>query len=121
MRALFLICGLLCVGLAALGVVLPLLPTTPFLLLALWLFARSSKHLEHWLISNRLFGSYLDNYRRGLGVPLQVKVATLALLWTTLALTAVFAVDRWWIRGLLLAVAMGVTIHISMLKTCPKR
>ncbi len=121
MRSIYLVFGLVCVVLAALGALLPLLPTTPFLLLALWLFARSSPRLEHWLISNRLFGRYLDNYRRGLGVPLKVKIGTLTLLWATISLSAIYATSLRWVRLLLLAVAIGVTIHVLLLKTCPPR
>ncbi len=121
LKTLCIVLGLVCVALAALGAVLPLLPATPFLLLALWLFARSSSRLERWLISNRLFGRYLDNYRRGLGVPLAVKIGTLSLLLVTISLSAIYATSSWGVRALLFAVAIGVTIHILSIKTCKRK
>jgi len=62
-RALWLAVGLVCVGLGAIGIVLPILPTTPFLLAAAACFCKSSTRMYDWLLSNRWFGEYIRNYR----------------------------------------------------------
>jgi hypothetical protein len=111
--------GVLFVGLGLVGVFVPVLPTTPFLLLAAACFARSSDRLHRWLLENRVFGEYLRRYRNGEGIPLASKVTTLVLLWATLGLSALVAVPPrlWWVRLVLLAVGLGVTTHILRIKT----
>lgn len=109
--------GTLSVALGVLGIFLPLLPTTPFLLLAAYCYARSSRHLLEWLLTNRWFGAYIRNYREGRGIPLREKVVTLTVLWLTIGATTVFAVSFWPARLLLLAIATGVTIHLVRVKT----
>lgn len=118
-RGLLIVLGLLSVGLGVLGAFLPLLPTTPFLLLAAACFARSSVRLNHWLHSNRLFGEYLRRYRNGEGMPLRAKLVTLVLLWTSLTASAVYAVSaqHWPVWIFLAAVGIGVTLHILRIKT----
>ena len=118
-RWLLLMAGLLCVGLAAAGTVLPLLPTTPFLLLAAACFARSSEKLHHWLHTNRLFGPYLLAYRNGEGIPLKAKIATLLLLWVSLgaSLLLVIPPHLWFVRIALALIGAGVTVHILRIKT----
>ena len=108
--------GLICVALAAAGVVLPLLPTTPFLLLAAACFARGSPRLHRWLHTNRLFGAYLRRYRRGEGIPLTAKVAALVFLWLSLAASALWAVpERLWLLRLALAV-LGLCVSCLILR-----
>ena len=114
-RRLWIACGGICLGLGITGVFLPLLPTTPFLLLAAACYARSSPLRLRRLMQNRWFGRYLRDYRAGQGIPVRIKVWTLFLLWITLSLSAVFAVSLLWVRLLLGLVALGVTIHILML------
>jgi uncharacterized membrane protein YbaN (DUF454 family) len=99
------------------GIFLPLLPTTPFLLLAAACYVRSSKRFYHSLISNRLFGDYIRNYIERRGVPLRLKVSSLALLWVTIACSAAFATDTLWVRIVLVVIAIGVTAHILSLRT----
>lgn len=117
-RGLLVGAGILAVGIGIVGVFVPVLPTTPFLLLAAACFVRSSERLYRWLLGNRLFGRYIQRYREGAGVPLASKVVTLALLWATLAASAFLAVPSrlWWVRLLLLAVGIGVTIHVARIK-----
>ncbi len=109
--------GTLCVALGVAGMFLPLLPTTPFLLLAATCYARSSPRFYRWLMTNRWCGEYIRNYREGRGLPLQQKILTLALLWITIGATTVFVVPLWWVRVLLLAIASGVTFHLLRIKT----
>ncbi|MBD3385244.1 DUF454 family protein [candidate division KSB1 bacterium] len=109
--------GIVSVGLGLIGIVVPLLPTTPFLLLAAVCFARSSERLYTWLINHRWFGAYIRNYRDHRAVSRQVKISTLILLWATIAYAVIGVVDLWYVRLLLLLVALGVTVHILKLKT----
>ena len=117
MRFILALAGLICVGLAAAGAVLPLLPTTPFLLLAAACFARGSPRLHRWLHTNRLFGAYLRRYRQGEGIPLAAKIATLTLLWLSLTASTLWAVPEslWPIRVAL--VLVGLCVSYLILRT----
>lgn len=110
------IVGLLSVGLGVLGIFLPLLPTTPFLLLAAYCFIRSSNRLYNWLIGNKFLGHYIHNYIENSAIEPRVKWFTIALLWISI-LTSVFTLNvAVWIKTLLLIIAIGVTIHVLSLK-----
>jgi len=100
------------VGVGILGMVLPVLPTTCFLLLAGACFAKSSPRASHWLMTNRLFGRYLSDYREAGVIPLRVKAVSLAVLWITISAT-VIAVDNVWVRATVLLVAIIVTAHVA--------
>ena len=116
-RFLLIAFGMASVGVGVIGILLPLVPTTPFLLLAAYLFARSSERLHKGLLGNRVIGGYLRRYSEGRCMSVRHKCATLGLLWTILALTAMLAVDTWWGRGGLGAVGIAVSIHILTLQT----
>ena len=109
--------GVLCVGLAVLGIFLPLLPTTPFLLLAAICFARGSERLHGWLLNHRWFGEYISNWRSGNGLTIRQKVIAISVLWLSIVNAAWWVGDRIWIRLILAAVACGVTIYLLSLKT----
>lgn len=115
-RILYLVVGWLSLATGALGMVLPVLPTTCFLLLAAWCFGKSSPRWHAWMYHNRVFGSYLRDYRDGRGIPLGIKVGSLTVLWTSIALTVVFAISAWWLRVLLLGIAVAVTVHLVTLR-----
>jgi len=109
--------GSIFVVLGTVGVVLPLLPTTPFLLLAAACYIRSSPKFHDWLIGNRILGVYIRDYLSGAGMPVRVKAITLGLLWVTIGATAAFAVEATAIRILLLIIALGVSAHIISVRT----
>ena len=111
------IAGTFFVGIGIIGIFLPLLPTTPFLLLATACFSRSSKRFYNWLVNNKRFGKYIKNYREGKGIPLKVKVSSISLLWLTIIFAAVFIVSILFIRIILILVAVGVTMHILSIRT----
>lgn len=113
--------GMFFVGLGIIGVVVPVLPTTPFLLLALWFFAGSSERLHRWLLTNRVCGKYLSDYKCGRGISLNSKIYILALLWGTITYSALWAVDILWVKVMLFAIAGGVTVHILHIRTKPRR
>ena len=104
--------GSLFVGLGVLGIFLPVLPTTPFLLLAAACYSRSSARFYHWLLNNKLFGKYIRNYREGKGIPVKTQILAISILWITILATVIFAVQNLVIRILLIGIAVGVTIHI---------
>ena len=109
--------GTICVGLGVLGIFLPVLPTTPFLLLAAFCYGRGSARFYHWLVERSLFSGYIQNYREGRGLPLRQKILSISLLWLTIGTTIWLAVTAWWLKALLLLVAAGVSIHLGMIKT----
>ncbi len=108
--------GTFFVGLGVIGIVVPILPTTPFLLVAAALYARSSQRFYNWLLNNRFFGKYIRSYREGKGIPLKIKIFAISLLWITIGLSAFIAVDIIFVRIILLLVATGVTIYIISIK-----
>ena len=109
--------GLLSVGLGADGIFIPVLPTTPFLLLAAACFMRSSDRLHEWILTNRWFGPYIRNYREHKAITKRTKVVTLVLLWGTIGYTAFGVVSSWALRGLLLVIAAAVTAHVLSFRT----
>jgi len=116
-RAILVALGSASVIVGVIGIFVPILPTTPFLLLAASLFARSCERCLRWLLTNPWFGRYLQNYRAGLGIPLRVKVATLIVLWCALGFSALYAVKSLWLQMALMIIGIGVTIHLLRLKT----
>ena len=116
-KPLLVIFGTFFVGLGIIGIFVPVLPTTPFLLLAAACYARSSPRFYHWLLYNRWFGNYIRNYRQRKGIPLKVKVLIITLLWVTIGASVIFAVQALLIRIILILIAIGVSIHVLSLKT----
>jgi uncharacterized membrane protein YbaN (DUF454 family) len=111
------VAGSVSLAVGVVGVVVPILPTTPFLILTAICYARGSSRGYRWLVTNRLFGRYLSDYLCGRGVSWRVKAGALVLLWGVIAVTAVFFTERLWLRILLPAIAVAVTVHVLMLKT----
>ncbi len=119
MKLLLNIIGILAIVLGVIGIFLPLLPTTPFLLLAAACFARSSKRMHAWLMHHRLFGDYLRNYEEGRGIPASAKVVALVMMWSSLAYAG-WRYESLWLRALLLTVGAGVSIYLWRLPTSVK-
>jgi uncharacterized membrane protein YbaN (DUF454 family) len=115
-RRLLIAAGTLCAGLGIIGIFVPILPTTPFLLLAAACYMRSSERFYQWLINNRIFGAYVRNYIEGRGMPIRIKVFTILLLWLTIGLSITFAVQNLVIRIILICIAVGVTVHIALIR-----
>jgi uncharacterized membrane protein YbaN (DUF454 family) len=117
LKKIFLItCGSIFLGLGILGIFLPLLPTTPFLLLTAACYAKSSEKLLEKLLNNRYVGKYITDYQKNKGIRKSIKIYVLTLLWTSIGISIVVA-DPPWIKILLGCVAVGVTIHISTFRT----
>ncbi len=119
-RILFIVAGTICLGLGALGIILPLLPTTPFLLLTAACYMRGSDRMYQWLLNNKWFGKYIRNYREGKGIPLRGKISALVLLWTTISFTAIFIINIDVIRVTLFLIATIVSIYLIRLPTLEK-
>lgn len=117
LKAVLVVLGFFFTGLGLIGIIIPLLPTTPFLLLAAACFARSSKHFYNWLLNNKLFGKYITSYLDGKGVPLVTKIISVSLLWITIITSAVFFVSLFWVKVLLLLIGLGVSVHIIGIPT----
>ena len=115
-RGFLITAGTLSAGVGIAGVFVPLLPTTPFLLVAAACYVRSSKRLYRWLLTNRVTSSYIADYRAGKGIPAGTKAVSICVLWITLAVSA-FMVQVWWIWLILGAVAVGVPLFILSLPT----
>lgn len=109
--------GTVFLAIGFIGIFLPLLPTTPLLLLTAACYARGSDRFYNWLVCNRIFGSYVKNYREGKGVAPKAKILTMLLLWITILYSAFFVVTIISIRILLIFIAIAVTIHILTIKT----
>jgi len=102
----------LAVGIAIVGVFVPLLPTTPFLLLAALLAARGSPRFHRFLLGRRWIGAYLRRYVEQRSMTRRHKVVTLLLLWVGLAITAWRLAATGWMRAILAAVGVGVSAHL---------
>lgn len=109
--------GWICVVLGVAGIFLPLLPTTPFLLLSAACFARSSDRFHHWLITHPRLGAYIQGYLDGSGLPLKAKIYTLLLMWSSLIFTAFFLVDSPYPKIILPLIGVGVSVYIWRLPT----
>jgi len=103
--------------LGIIGIFLPLLPTTPFLLLAAACYARSSKRFYNWLLNNKWFGNYIKNYREEKGIPLRIKILTISFLWMVIICSTIFVVNILLGRIVLILIAIGVTIHVLSVRT----
>ena len=117
LRVVLLILGIVCVAVGLLGIAVPVLPTTPLLLLAAFLFARSSPRCHHWLLTNPLCGDYVRCYVERRAMRRRHKILTLALLWVGIGSTIAFATSTLWLRLILAAVAIAVTIHVLLIQS----
>jgi uncharacterized membrane protein YbaN (DUF454 family) len=115
-RRLLIGAGTLSTALGIIGIFVPILPTTPFLLLAAACYMRSSERFYQWLINNRVFGSYIRNYIEGRGMPIRIKIFTILLLWLAIGLSITFGVQNIVVRIILICIAIGVTAHIALIK-----
>ncbi|MFC1983933.1 YbaN family protein [Chloroflexota bacterium] len=104
-------------GLGIIGIFVPVLPTTPFLLLAAACYVRSSQRFYSWLLHNKWFGSHIRNYLERKGILLRVKVVTIILLWITIGSSVALVVESLIVRLILVIIAVGVSIHILSVRT----
>ena len=109
--------GTLSLVLGVAGVFLPLLPTTPFLLLSAALYFRSSPRLYEWLLSHPRLGSYIKNFREHKAIPLRVKIVSVSMVWITLLYCIFFVAEAVWFKLFFVALAIAISAHILHYKT----
>jgi len=112
-KLLLIACGTVCVALGVIGIFLPIMPTTVFLLMAAACYARSSERFYQRLLNQRFLGSYIRNHREGRGMKRRDKTVTLVLLWIGIGATIIFSVNALWGRLVLLGIATAVTVHVA--------
>jgi uncharacterized membrane protein YbaN (DUF454 family) len=120
MKIFFIISGTVSLMLGIIGIFVPLLPTTPFLLLSAAAYFRGSARLYNWLLNHKYLGAYIRSFRENRAIPLYAKIASITLLWATIGYGALFLGLPVWIRIALGLVAAGVTWHILSFKTLKK-
>jgi uncharacterized membrane protein YbaN (DUF454 family) len=109
MKAVLVACGVLCVALGIIGIFLPLMPTTVFLLLAAACFARGSERFHKRLVEHPILGPYIAQSR---GMTRRQKFVAIAVLWASLGATMYWTAQATWLRALLAAIGIGVTLHL---------
>jgi len=117
LRWLLIIIGLVSTGLGIIGIFVPLLPTTPFLLLAAACFARSSERFHSWLVNHNRLGPMIRGYLDGSGIPLRAKYTAITLVWLTLPPSALLLVPPVWAKLLLILLAISITWYLLRLPT----
>lgn len=115
-KAILIFTGTVCVALGVLGMFLPLLPTTVFLLMAAYCYSHSSERFHNWLLNNRWCGAYIKNYKSGKGISIRQKISTIAILWASIGMS-IWLLGGFWVTLLLIVIAVGVTIHLLWIKT----
>lgn len=115
-RHLLLACGWLSLALGTIGLVLPVMPTTPFVLLAAACFLRSSTRLHTWLVGHPVFGKHIADYLAGRGLGPRTKVIAIATLWGSIALS-IWLVEIIWVEVLLVSIAVAVSVYLLRLPT----
>lgn len=116
-KFLLIVAGSFFLVIGIIGIFIPVLPTTPFLVLAAACYAKSSERFYNWLINNKWFGSYIRNYREKKGISLKHKIYTISLLWVTILFSAFFIIKNLWVRAILIIIAVLVTSHVLTIKT----
>ena len=117
MRLIYTVCGIISLVFAILGVFLPVLPTTPLLLLAAWLFLRGNRNMYDWLMNHPRLGNYIRNFSIHKSIPLHAKIISVSLIWITLLNCVVFVAEHWALRIFFVVIAAAVTVHILSYKT----
>jgi len=120
-RALLLVAGTISLLLGMIGLVLPILPTTPFLLAAAACYLRSSERMHTWLLCNKWFGKYIRDYQEGRGIPLKTKIVAVTILWAAILYSSFIILNEILVAQIaLLAIAVAVSVHLIRLPTLRK-
>lgn len=121
MRIFLIIVGCVSLVLGIIGIFLPMLPTTPFLLLSAAVWVKASPSLYEWLLNHRLLGEYIRNYREYRAIPLRVKIVSVSLVLITIGYCIFAVVDKWWWAQVLMALlAIAISWHILSFATLRK-
>ncbi|MDX1506228.1 MAG: YbaN family protein [Spongiibacter sp.] len=109
--------GWLSFVLGMIGLLLPVVPTSPFLILSAACFLRSSPRFYHWLVNHRWFGIYVRYYLEGKGMPRRVKFLVLGMLWVMILSSALVIVRIPWVTLVMCSIAGLVSVYILRLPT----
>lgn len=118
-RGVLVAAGFVCVALGVIGIFVPLLPTTPFMLLAAACFARGSRRFHDWLLANRTFGPLIHEWQRHRSIPRRTKVAAIALMGATLAVSIVFFVRPTWLKIVLALFGLALAAWMYRIPSRP--
>lgn len=110
-KVVLIVIGWVSIALGVIGIVLPLLPTTPFILLAAACFAKSSKRFHTWLITHPLFGPIINNFQNGQGIPRNVKIKVVLFIWITLGIS-IYLLNYPWVRLVIFIMGIGLTTFL---------
>jgi len=113
-------CGWLSIIAGVAGIFLPLIPTVPFLLLAVACFAKSSEKFHTWLVEHDHLGPLLRDYLSGAGIPLRAKRVAIGMVWISFPASTFLFAQALWLKVLLLTAAAGITLYLLSLPTAPK-
>lgn len=116
-RYLLLASGFICIGLAFIGIIFPVWPTTPFLLLAAYLFSRSSPRMHEYLMNNKYFGQILRDFYEQRGIKRNTKIFAILLMWAVLLAAIIFFMPYDWARVSVIIIGIIVSIYLISLKT----
>ena len=116
-RVLCIIVGSVSLILGIIGIFVPLLPTTPFLLLTAFFYTKGSQRSYNWLMNQPVLGKYIRDYRENKIIPLRAKIISLVLMWASMTYCVICLIHKWPIRMLLVMIAVGVTIHVLSFKS----
>jgi len=116
-KYIYLIVGSLALVAGIIGVFLPILPTTPFVLLSAWCFFRSSDKLYEWVINNETFGPTIMNYQQGKGITQKTRIRAIVMMWATISVSAYFFVSNLYVIGIMYLVAISVSVYLYRLPT----
>ncbi len=116
-KYIYLIVGSLALVAGIIGVFLPILPTTPFVLLSAWCFFRSSDKLYKWVINNETFGPTIMNYQQGKGITQKTRIRAIVMMWATISVSAYFFVSNLYVIGIMYLVAISVSVYLYRLPT----
>ena len=117
MKYILIVLGSLSLVLGVIGIFLPLIPTTPLLLLSAALYIRSSEKLYLWLINQKHLGAYIRNFRENKAIPLRAKIISVSMVWITLIYCTITISEQIWVKSLFIILAIGITWHILSYKT----
>jgi uncharacterized membrane protein YbaN (DUF454 family) len=117
-RIVLIIAGWISLILGIFGIFLPLLPTTPFILLASWCFARSSRYFHNFLLNNSLFGPMIRRWEAGQGITKSIRNRAVTLLWVTMILS-MWIIGKWWAVGMLSTIGLCTTWYLCRLTQEP--
>ncbi len=116
-KGIYFIVGAISLALGIVGVFLPVLPTTPFILLSAWCFFRSSSRIYQWVISNERFGPTIENFQEGNGITVKTKIRAVVMMWLAITVSVYFFVRNIYIIAFLYLIAVGVSIYLYRLPT----